>query len=808
MEPIDAAYERFKSFIQEYGAQLNNTITEADTRMKVIDRILTEVLLWPHPEIRLEEPTDTGYADYVCRIKGKARLVVEAKKDGRVLGCEGRPAGAHYKLNGPVFREKTAQEGIAQAISYCGSKNAELACVTNGREWIIFRGNRLGDGTDTNDGMALIFPSLADIDAKFQLFYDLLNYDSVANYNYRPYFHEAEGQPIRTSIFSKPLRTPGSARFLTGSELAADIDKMMALFFQRLSGEEDPDLIRDCFVETTESRHADTRLARIAEEIVTHLKPLDSGHGNALRELITRVQETKRREFVLVVGTKGSGKSTFIQRFFDQVLPRYIAEKCVVVRVDLRASTGDTQRLAQWLDSQLLNETERTLFPEGPGFNDLQGMFFDDYTRLKKGSWAATYERDKEGFKEKFGDRVEAMRTTSPHDYIKGLIRHVISSRKSLPVVVFDNADHFDIDFQQRVYQYARSIYEVSACLVVVPITDRTSWQLSKHGALQSFEHEALFLPTPPTGEVIRKRVQYIEARVEAEKLKPEHNYFVHRGVNLSLDDIQGFTRSLQRVFLETVDVSRMIGDLANHDVRRTLTLIRQSVGSPHLAVSDLVTAYISGTTEQIPRWKIHRALVRQHHDIYPVGQHDFVQNVFALDAGLTTTPLLGVRLLQLLSDVPVREHEGPTIDVDQIAAYCTGMGIEPRAASLWLNVMLQTGLVLNYDPTVESVETATSIEISPSGKQHLKWALDTHEYLGAMADVTPLLSEETWTEIRDARANGWRAKTATFLRYVMREDDMYCTIPEHATYESQRRISAQMEATARRLTTSVRHRQ
>ncbi len=142
-------------------------------------------------------------------------------------------------------------------------------------------------------------------------------------------------------------------------------------------------------------------------------------------------------------------------------------------------------------------------------------------------------------------------------------IRHVVNNRMDLSVVVFDNADHFDIEFQQAVYQYARSVYERAVCLVVLPITDRTSWQLSKHGALQSFEHEALFLPTPPTDEIIRKRIDFIQQRIDTERERPDDRYFVQRGISLRLEDLTGFARSLQRVFLQTSNTSRWIDPVA-----------------------------------------------------------------------------------------------------------------------------------------------------------------------------------------------------------------------------------------------------
>jgi hypothetical protein len=797
MQPIDAAYERFNEIVAESAGYLSSLTTEADTRLKIIDRILVDVLHWPYAELHTEEPVPSGFADYVCKVQDRSRLVVEAKRDGRSLGCEGRPAGGAFKLSGAVFKSEAAKEGIKQAIQYAGAKNAELACVTNGREWIIFRGTRLGDGIDTSDGMAFVFSSLVDIEAKFTLFYDLLSYEAASQFRYRPHFQEAEGQPIRTSVFHKSFRAAGSARLLPAPELASDIDKLMSSFFQRLTGDEDPDLVRLCFVETSESRHADNRLAKIAEEIVTRITSVDTGRGTELTNLIRRVQESRRREFVLIVGTKGSGKSTFISRFFDQVLPRPIAEKCVSFRVDLRSSTGDLSTVVEWLDKALLREAEKSLFPEGPSFNDIEGMFFDEYVRLKKGPWSELYVSNKTQFRVQFGELVEQMRRERSHEYIQGLIRHVVNSRLALPVVVFDNADHFDIDFQQRVYQYARSIYEECVCLVILPITDRTSWQLSKHGALQSFEHEALYLPTPPTGDIIRKRIEFIEQQVESKRERPEDRYFIERGISLRLDDLAAFARSLQRIFLQTHGVSRWIGDLANHDVRRTLNLVRSFIGSPHLRVVDLVKAFAADSAVEIPTWRVVRAIIRLHYDIYPAGQHDFVQNVFALNDDLPTTPLLGLRLLQLLSDVPEREHEGAVIERDEIVAYFAGMNIEDRAVLLWLDAMLQTGLLLNYDPTVQDISKATRVEISPAGRQHAHWANGNIEYLSAMTDVTPLLSEAAFVEMRDkGKLHEWRDRTIIFLDYMLKEDAMYCTISEHEAYQSQRRIRSSLEAT------------
>lgn len=805
MDTMDAAFETFCKIKSEIGGYLNSVKTEADTRLKVIDRIMSEVLTWPYSEVLAEPPTESGFVDYAFSVSGRSRLILEAKRDGKSLGCEHRQP-RDFKLNGPAFKAPHAVEGIHQATRYCGEKNAELACVTNGREWIVFRGTRLGDGLDTMQGVAFVFANLNAVEKEFATFWALMSYRSCQTYGYRPYFSEAEGIPIRATQFRKPLRANGSARYIEGDQLTADLDRIMTTFFHRLTGEDDPDLLPLCFVESKESRYADDQLARISDDVVRRIKELDTADAEQLTTLIERATKARRHEFVVIVGTKGAGKSTFIQRFFRSVLPRQIARECVVMRLDLGDSPGDLENVVQWLDDALLIRAEATLFPDGgPTFEELEGMFFDEYTRLRKGPLARLYAEDKVQFQIRFGDWLEGLRQDRSHEYIKGLMRHIVNNQLRLPVIIFDNADHFDIEFQQRVYQYARSFYEATICLVLLPITDRTSWQLSKHGSLQSFDHEALFLPTPPTVEILRKRIHFLEQRVEVQRERPDGRYFIERGIHLSVDDIAGFTQSLQRIFLQTSNISRWIGELSNHDVRRALQLARDFVTSPHLEVVDLLKAYVAASAMDVPLRRATAAMIRGHYDIYPIGQHHFVQNVYALNEDLETTPFLGIRLLQMLADIPLDEHRAALVNVDHIVGYFNGLNIEARAVHLWLDAMLKTGLCLNYDPTVTEMSDARQVEISPSGRLHLDWGIRNLDYIGAMADVTPVLVEETHAQMVEAiRAKGgWVTKTRLFMNYLVHEDKMYCMVPEHEAYKSQKRLIPNMCAAISKLDSS-----
>jgi hypothetical protein len=61
--PIDQAYDRLLKIRSEIESALVIGTNEADTRLKVLDRFLFEVLEWNHEAVFTEPPTASGYID-------------------------------------------------------------------------------------------------------------------------------------------------------------------------------------------------------------------------------------------------------------------------------------------------------------------------------------------------------------------------------------------------------------------------------------------------------------------------------------------------------------------------------------------------------------------------------------------------------------------------------------------------------------------------------------------------------------------------------------------------------------------------
>jgi len=572
----------------------------------------------------------------------------------------------------------------------------------------MFRGNRLGDGRDTMEGMAYVFGSLDGVEKDFQLFYDLLSYESVSGYRYRALFHEAEGQPLRTRAFRAATRRPESRRMLEIDRLSSDLDRVMLSFFRDITGEDDPEARRQCFVTTPESDKAETGLARLSEDLIGRVKVLRTEEGKELSEAIRRVQEMQRREFVLIVGTKGSGKSTFVERFFKDVLPKDLAESTVIMRVELDGCGCDASTIIKWLDEHLLEIAERAVFPDRPpNYEELRGMYWREYERWRDGPYKYLYERDKDAFKDEFGKHLEKRREERPHEYIMHLIHRVVFGLGKVSCVIFDNADHFDIPFQEAVFRYAHSLYTDCLCMDLLPITDTTSWQLSRQGPLQSFFTDSYYLPTPPTQTILQKRIAYIDRMIEEEKPEVGRGYFMGRGIPLSIENLQGFTQSLQALFLQTGFVAQWIEKFSNQDIRRSLTLVRELVASPYVKVHELLKAFVGKTAMEVSVDDAKLAIIRGKYDIYPVGTNNFVQNVFTLATDVDTSPLLGARILDYLNTAWSDEGDPQLrfIDVEEVLEFFRALNFEIRAVYSCLDSMLRAGLCLSYDPTAKGIK-------------------------------------------------------------------------------------------------------
>jgi hypothetical protein len=172
--------EEIRSILQSMAADRRlRTANEATVRMAVIDKVI-QALGWDPVDAGLESPTGAGdYLDYELKTPIGPWMVVEAKRAGETFEVPDSLLpirSATTRTLQPLLRRggRLLRDALHQAATYCNDKGIALACVTNGFQWIFFRGLSARDRPWTS-GPAILFNGSDDIISRFDPFFGCLS---------------------------------------------------------------------------------------------------------------------------------------------------------------------------------------------------------------------------------------------------------------------------------------------------------------------------------------------------------------------------------------------------------------------------------------------------------------------------------------------------------------------------------------------------------------------------------------------------------------------------------------------------------
>ena len=803
---VDDGRDSFRLIAAEVRSNLSNITTEEDAKLQIILRFFVEVLGWRQAVIGAERKHDNGFSDFLISDDLVPALLCEAKRIGAVVVETAESGKVRYlKLDGPALSK--AKDGIQQAVSYAAPNGILLTVLTDGMRWIIFKSFTPGSNYASHE--AFVFPSLDAIEGDFALFYELLSKESFGKRLFATHFDRLHNS---RSLLSQPLRAPipeQEIRILHKTELAFDLDQVFVAFFGRLAGQQDDEMLVECFVESRESRFADLSLEKITANVLGNISPPDRDVDVELRALIENAVDVEGGQSVFIVGPTGSGKTTFLDRFFKKTLSPTLRERCLVVRVNCLDSTGRQDTALHWFTEALITNFEQLLYDGGsPNWDELQGLYFAEYERRRKGVDAKLYERDKQAFKENFGAYLDQKVEADREGYLRRILADVVHNRKTLPILLIDNTDEFSPDFKAEIFRFAQALRRsVSHCIVIFPVTDKSAWSFSKTDLYGIYKSKSFFLPTPPPREVFRRRVDFIRKKVPtAPRTGQRRDYFIGKGIRLSIDKITDFATILEDVFVDNDYTSGVIGDLSNFNVRKTLELAQRIITSATLRVEDIFKAVASGQYAPLPHAKFINSLLRGDYELYRQSDNHLIYPLFQASDKVRQSPVLVLRILALLDDSRkgARNVEDRHLRVQSIVDYFSAIGHSEIGIENALIPMLQAGLVEAYDPSVQDLLPSQRLAITSSGMRHMRLALHDEVFLEQMALTTAILDDSVAERIRslykaDVRfADRMSSIRALFVEYLLEEDSANLSIPSAGDqYESQHFVTSRLKRLA-----------
>jgi cold shock CspA family protein len=796
---VDDAFKVAGKLLDDAIGRIGAIVTEEDTKLQIIMRIVIEVLGWDHQDISAERRNENGYSDYVVGELDRPSFLIEAKRIGEIkLGTKSSSKG-YFKISGPVLR--SAQEGISQAASYCQPEGIQLAVLTDGIVWIIF----LPWVKQANyvERQAIVFPSLQSVLDDFALFFELLSKTDSQKATFQVIFDSIHENRL---VLDRELRSPIFASenvIVQKHSLSFDLESVYESFFSSLAGDKDPELLVECFVETRESRIADFALERLTKNVLGNIDPNERDVEEGLQAVVQNAVAGELSQTVFIVGPSGAGKSTFLTRFFQRTLPLETRAKCVVLHIDALDASGDEAAALPWVTERAISLIESQLFEGGsPTWNHLQALYHLEYLRRSKGADALLYARDKEAFREKFALFVDGQVESDREGYLRKLMADIVKNRKKLPVFIIDNTDEFSLSFKTSLFQYFQALRrEVNQCLLLFPATDRSAWAFSKTEIFNIYSSKSFFLPTPPPREVFRRRIEYVRSKANAQEPDVGAEYIAHRGIRVNVKNLSAFLSILENLFVNEDYAARRIGELSNYNMRKALGLAKRVVTSSVLHLEDLVRSYLTGDMVAPTQVQFMNALVKGDYTFFKVGDEPLLFPLFQVDSTVRQSPLIHCRVLILLDNLSRRASEDSEryMTVSSISAYFGVMAVSEAAIHRSLENLLTAGLIEQYDLSKRDYSEDQRFSITYSGMAHLEIGLFNSVVFEQLSLTTRITDLDMASQIRGAfnAKDSFSARLERvrelFATYLCDEDGRHCHVPDRPEFRGQALLTEEL---------------
>ena len=797
METLDIAFEQLNALLDDVISGESLVSTEEDTKLQIITKILTESLGWEHRDISMECNHENGYSDYLIKVNERSLVLIEAKRAGSLeVDVANKNKCRTLKLSGPAL--KKVRCGINQAARYATPFGIPLAVLTDGLVWIVFKPYIIGE--HFLDKEAYVFPSVQSLLSEFSTFYDLLSKEAIRDRRYIALFDKIHNPRM---MLSRPLVAPIPDTEITRmpkSEISFDLDRVFDTYFNRMRGDNDPDLLIECFVETRESRIADYSLEKMTNRILGNIVRENRDVDKQLSHLIGQTVQQDDGTNVFIIGPTGSGKTTFLDRFFRKTLLPQIRNKVVPIRLNCLDASGTLDTVQKWMTENLIEDIEAHSFTDGnPTWEELRGLYYAEYIRRAKGVDAIIYANARDKFREKFSEYMDIQVERDREGYLRRLLSDLVENRKKLPLIIIDNTDGFELEVKKAIFQFAQALRRhAKHCMIIHPVTDKSAWSFAKTDIFQMYSTRSFFLPTPPPREVFRKRIEYIKNHItKEENTKSAGRYLSARGIRISIPNMNRFTAELERQFVNHERAAKLLGELSNYNIRTTLDLGRRIVTSALFKIEDILAAHASGNKRATTWAQFMNALLKGDNDIYRAVDVPEIVNVFRVDDDVRQSPLLNVRILALLQATAnaAKDVEGRHLSVSSIQDYFEAWGCTEASIDLAVKWLLNGHLLEKFDPSTEMFGPDEKVAITYAGRAHLKLALEDDIYFEQMALTTPISSESVAVEIRERyRGDGLFSRKRRKIRNVFAQHLVDGDILEMACPEIGEQYLVQMD--------------
>lgn len=710
--------------------------SEAQTRFDVIDRIIREILQWEHGQISVEPHSkgveESGYIDYILTA-GSCKIIVEAKKIGATFPSPTKRK--KLKLTGTILGKGKISKALKQAEIYSLHEDADVVMVTNGTCWCFYPLEK-GKGKDLIFA-TLLFPFDDNTDAE-----QLYNYFAVGNVEKNSLDTLTTNNPIE--INNRLNTIVDNSDYRVGRNNIADY-VMPALDKATLSEEmfTDLDVLEKCYVSTdTRTKFDKTLNMHLAQYKPTFVKPVKSlsrskGSDELSKEIEKVSLNASSSPVTLVIGSVGSGKSTYLKHF-ELIKGRELlkSQKAHWIYIDLEkmGKNGNPRTfIYESLKEYLIDEHPENPIDYG---NIIKPAYEREFENLARGPYAIIA-KDIVKFDAKKAEILDRdYLLVEP--YVNKLFKYLATVR--LCIIVIDNVDLYEDDtLETKVFSEAISISKNINSHILVSIRDTTFIKHKNDSIFNAYELNKLWINPPSFTEVLSRRLNYSKLILKNEKANIE----MANGAILKVDDLSLFFSIVQKSLLSEEN-GQLLGYLSDRNPRKGISLVRNFLSSGHIQADKAFNNYINGEASFVfPYHEVFKGSILGAWKYFKEERADAI-NLYDSKIGNNKLQLLRLHVLRFMH---IKSSYGESeVHLTEIIDIISQIGVSKDVIFSVLNYLEKNLLIHSNN---QDLSSNPSFSLTLSGGYYITILAKKIVYIESVLYDTNIYDTEVWEKLK-----------------------------------------------------------
>ena len=600
--------------------------TESDVEQKFIYNLLTELpplgLGYNDSDFRTKLDIrklkiDKGkkehlyFPDYIIVIDGLPMLIIEAKAPNENL-----------------------DEAIREARLYAIELNSQFPQNINPcSKLIVTNGNTTIATTWDSDVQQIMF-NFEDVNITN------VNFDKFIKFAAKNVLSQ-DSQQIRRNIrldsrFVKPVHLLGGKTVQNESvgenSFGANISLEYKYLFNPQNIEERSLIVKNAYVGSKKKLFQVGQIDRIIRSAISPIQKegiqiLDTENPKEIIELLSDKKKLKN-EVCLLIGSVGSGKSTFTDYIREVALPIELKQETFWLNLNLNNSPGDKDLIYTWIIDELILGIKEG-FPD-VDFDDIEIikiLFSAQIKALKKGPISLLGENS-EKYKEILVNKLLELQNDNI-ELLKAMIKYLFIDRNKLFIVVLDNCDKRDRATQLLMFEVANWLKTSFTCMVLLPLRDSTFDNYRKEPPLDTVIKDLVFRIDPPLlDRVIYERFNYAIREIGHDNR--DFYYYTSNNIRVQCkrEDVKFYLQCILTSLFQNNFFKRLITGLAGRDTRKGLEIFLDFCKSGHITEDEILKIRAAKGVHILPNHIISRIFLRGTRRFYS-DENSIIKNLF-----------------------------------------------------------------------------------------------------------------------------------------------------------------------------------